>query len=73
MQIVSFTRTNAFFKVMYLITDDGELHGTTVEIIQQPNILFNDFKPTERFIGFEPILLRKFIADFKPQSRGQKA
>jgi hypothetical protein len=60
--------------LMYLITDDGELHGTTGEIVQQPNILFNDFKPTERFIGFEPILPRKFIVDFKPQpTGGQKA
>jgi len=51
--------------LMYLITDDGELYGTASEIIQHPNMVFEDFNTTDRFIGFEPIRPRKFVDDFK--------
>ncbi|NWG10279.1 hypothetical protein HXY33_00775 [Candidatus Bathyarchaeota archaeon] len=37
---------------MYLITDDGELHGTATEVIEHPILVFPDFKSTDRFIGF---------------------
>ena len=49
---------------MYLITNDKELHGTTSEIILHPNLVFEDFSPTDRFIGFEPMRPKKFINDF---------
>lgn len=51
--------------VMYLITDDKELHGTTTEIIEHPNLVFPDLKTTDRYVGFEPLKPEKFITDFK--------
>lgn len=55
---------------MYLITDDRELHGTTVEIIAHPNLIFPELKTTDKYVGFEPLKPRKFISDFqtKPKS-----
>ncbi len=53
---------------MYLITDDNELYGMTEEIIKQPQLLFAELKPTEKFVGFEPLRPAKFINDFKSKS-----
>lgn len=54
---------------MYLLTDDEELHGTTSEIILHPNLIFEDFNPTDRFIGFGPIRPKKFIKDFETKTK----
>jgi hypothetical protein len=55
--------------VMYLITDDKELHGTTTEIIEHPNLIFPDFKPTEKYVGFEPLKPEKFNSNFKTKPK----
>jgi len=52
---------------MYLITDDGELHGTTAEIIEHPDLVFPDLKSTDRFVGFEPLRPKRFLNNFKPK------
>lgn len=54
---------------MYLITDDNQLYGTTTEIIAQPRLIFPDFEPSERFIGFEPLRPRKFITNCRAKSK----
>jgi len=51
--------------VMYLITDDREFYGTTIEIIEHPNLVFPEFKVTEKYIGFEPLKPEIFISNFK--------
>jgi hypothetical protein len=60
---------------MYLITNDGELYGTANEVISHPNLVFEDFSPNDRFVGFEPLRPKKFINDFKAKPKtlsGQK-
>jgi len=55
--------------IMYLITDDKELHGTTAELIEHPDLIFPEFKPTERYVGFEPLKPKKFVSNFKTKPK----
>lgn len=54
--------------VIYLLTDDKGLYGTTKEIITKPKIIFSDFDESERYTGFEPINPETFIINFKNSS-----
>jgi hypothetical protein len=48
---------------MYIVTDDNELYGATEEIVKQPCLVLEGFKPTEHFVGFEPLRPKKFMDD----------
>lgn len=54
---------------LYLVTNDKELFGITKEIVEKPKIIFNDFKSTEKVIGFEPLKPEKLIASIQNQSK----
>jgi hypothetical protein len=64
--IVLFAKINQFLQGdIYLVTDNKELYGTTVKIIEYPKLIFPDLEPTEKCVGFEALKPEKFINDFK--------
>jgi hypothetical protein len=49
--------------IVYLVTNDNELYGTTSAIVEQPKLIFPDI--TGKFTGLEPLKPRRLVDDFR--------
>lgn len=52
--------------LVYLVTNDGGLQGTTTAIIEEPKLIFPDLED-ERMVGLEALSPHRLVADYNNQ------
>lgn len=50
--------------IMYLVTNDKGLHGTTKAIIERPELIFPEMEEGKRMFGLEPLTPHKVISEY---------